>query len=155
MMSTLWRYCPCCAGVCPYREWVEKDGIFYCRGTSRYRDGSHPVTIVNGKYTLNYTWCPDVNIYEMIDDWSEERDNMYGRISYVVAKNTFAALFYRMEEEAELFMAGEEFDPAIWAPTFPMRTGELVEQFKGVVFVALADKLPAVLIAIICEYWIH
>jgi hypothetical protein len=110
---------------------------------------------VNGAYIFNYTWCSDVNLYEMIDNWGEKQDKKYGKGPYASAKKTFANLSRRMEEEAKQFMLGGEFDPANWAPTFPRRVDELFGSFKKVVVMALADKLPAVLIAIICEYWIH
>jgi len=49
----------------------------------------------------------------------------------------------------EASAAAGTFDPAMWAPTFPKRTVELVERSRAIVAAALDDKLPVVLIGVI------
>jgi hypothetical protein len=56
-----------------------------------------------------------------------------------------------LEREARQELLGT-FNPAMWAPTFPERTAELVERYRAIVAVALADYLPPVLANMVAAY---
>jgi hypothetical protein len=62
-------------------------------------------------------------------------------------------LFELLVDAVEFEVIVGKFDPAKWAPTFPKRVGELVAIYRGKAAAALADKLPAVLVEIIGEYF--
>jgi len=47
------------------------------------------------------------------------------------------------------------FNPALWAPTFPELTAELLEEIRDEVNEALSDKLPLVLSEIVLSFAKH
>jgi hypothetical protein len=144
------RYCPSCdlKGLAPYTAWVlmEFDGDYYeqCENDTRDEDSDidsdHNTYMEDGSYMI---MCCLIN-----------RGNIPGglklqcRVEGCVCMKLFSLLWKAIKREADAGI----FDPAMWAPTFPHRTVELMEQSRAVATAALANELPAVLICVVVDY---
>lgn len=70
-----------------------------------------------------------------------------GPLGHPFYRRSYAAML----READIGM----FDPAMWAPTFPELTDEIVGTLQKKVSEALPDKIPRVLSAIVFSFYVN
>jgi hypothetical protein len=150
------RYCPSCdkAGLA-YTMWKGADSEVndndYCEYDSPIHN-EHYTYMLNGRYLLDVTGlgarCLRGCSYVVPFD-----DGV--RCCQIIPAHTdlWRLLVDAMEKEAKQG-SPVAFDPETWKMNFPRRTAELVVMFMEKAAAALADKLPAVLVGIISEYFI-
>jgi len=108
-----------------YTDWSVYSNMEVC--STWYRGLYHNVIVRNGKYVDS-----DYN--------ASIRRHLFCQRSHIV-----------MRREAK----DGTFNPALWAPTFPELTAELLEEIRDEVNEALSDKLPLVLSEIVLSFAKH
>lgn len=131
------RYCPCCDA---YTAWLVAGDCELCESDGKYW---HATYVVNKQYAFKVRLASSAFpvMYST---------NVSDRVHFSFAHGKRRdKLLGAMVKEAE----NGVFDPALWAPTFPIRTGELVVLSRMAVGEALRPVLPPVLVRIVCEYF--
>jgi hypothetical protein len=111
-----------------------EDGIMHSEHNTYMRDKSYKIA------------CPGSAVINSTNSSGEFA--IYCKTNSCPCVSLITLLTQAMEQEA-----GQLFDPAMWAPTFPRRVAEHVERYRRAAAAALADELPPVLIGIVVYYY--